>query len=107
MAIVFKREAVDDIDGESPADSLVRFSIDGKDREIHLTKEHADQLRELLKPWVKASRPSSGKKTTTTRSPEKVALLREWAAANGWQFDRGRPKRELIEAYVAATGNTY
>ena len=46
---------VDDLDG-SPADETVNFALDGRNYEIDLSKEHAAELREFLKPYMKKGR---------------------------------------------------
>lgn len=94
----------DDVDG-TPADETVRFGIDGKTYEIDLTAAHAAELRDDLARFVKAARrPSSGR-----RRPAAVsvgvdnAAVRAWGRSNGFKVsDRGRPSKELVDAYRAA-----
>jgi Lsr2 len=46
---------VDDLDG-TPDAHPVRFGLDGRDYEIDLTDAHAQQLRDLLTPYLSAGR---------------------------------------------------
>lgn len=85
---------IDDFNGQDGADT-VQFSIDGRHYEVDLTKENADELRSLLKPYIKKGR------AVAPPSPKvEAAQIRKWAAANGYEVAaRGRLHREIIEAY--------
>lgn len=107
-------ELTDDLDG-SEAHETVRFGLDGDDLEIDLSSEHAGEFRELLAPYVAASRRASGGRSQapSRRSEEKPRssgdvdpkAVRAWAQANGVEVNaRGRLKAEVIEQYRAAQG---
>ena len=85
---------VDDLDG-SPADETVNFALDGRNYEIDLSKEHAAELREFLKPYMKKGR------AVAPPSPQvEAAPIRKWAAENGYEVSsRGRLHRDVVEAY--------
>ena len=77
---------VDDLDS-SPADETVNFALDGRNYEIDLSKEHAAELREFLKPYMKSPKVEA-------------AQIRKWAAENGYEVSsRGRLHRDVVEAY--------
>src|SRR5512143_950605 len=63
-------ELVDDLDG-SPAVATVRFGYDGRDYEIELSEEHAQELDELLAPYLEHARRVSdgGRAGRGRRSP--------------------------------------
>jgi hypothetical protein len=103
----------DDLDG-GPADETIIFALDGRDWEIDLSTTHVHQLREALRPHVKAARkaptgttdgrrkPTAG---TTTSSPGETAAIRAWATQHGHPVStRGRIPTHLRDAYHAATG---
>ncbi|MGW3273598.1 histone-like nucleoid-structuring protein Lsr2 [Streptomyces kronopolitis] len=48
----------DDLDG-SEAEETVSFALDGKHRQIELSRENAATFRSLLQPYMEASRPAS------------------------------------------------
>lgn len=73
----------------------MNFALDGRNYEIDLSKEHADELREFLKPYMKKGRAVS------PPSPKvEAAQIRKWAAENGYEVSsRGRLHRDVVEAY--------
>jgi hypothetical protein len=100
---------VDDLDGGA-ADQTVRFGVDGKDYEIDLSDTHADELRDLLAPYISAGR-RAGRKGSRPRpigrgsagERERNQAIREWARAQGMAVsDRGRIPSEVSEAYAKA-----
>ncbi|EHR60098.1 Lsr2 dimerization domain-containing protein [Saccharomonospora cyanea] len=52
---------VDDITGE-PARETVFFALDGVGYEIDLTAEHADDLRDILRPYIEHGRRTGGRR---------------------------------------------
>ncbi|ACS29718.1 Lsr2 family protein [Micrococcus luteus] len=94
MAQKVEMVLVDDLDG-SPADETVNFALDGRNYEIDLSKEHAAELREFLKPYMKKGR------AVAPPSPKvEAAQIRKWAAENGFEVSsRGRLHRDVVEAY--------
>lgn len=105
---------VDDIDG-SEATSTVSFALDGTAYEIDLNETHAEDLRDVLAPFIsvarkvsgagsgrrgRAARPSGQADGTAEVDPKAV---RAWAEANGVAVNaRGRLKADVIEQYRAA-----
>lgn len=101
---------VDDIDG-SEATKTFRFGLDGRVYEIDLNEAHAEDLREILAPYVVAARPGNRKGTvraTSAPNPRAAADLdprgvRAWATEHGLEVNaRGRLKAEIVEQYRAA-----
>jgi hypothetical protein len=43
---------LDDLDGESEAESTVPFALDGVEHEIDLTKENPEDLRDIFAPYI-------------------------------------------------------
>jgi hypothetical protein len=101
---------VDDFDG-GPADETIRFSMDGTDYEIDLSKENAENLRAAVAPFAGAARVVGGRTRRGARergTPQPTLgpdarSVRAWAQENGYQMSpRGRISREIVEAYLAA-----
>lgn len=61
MAQNVQVQLIDDLDGTSPADETVAFSLEGREYEIDLNSEHADALRVTLEPFVNAARRTGGR----------------------------------------------
>lgn len=85
---------VDDLDG-SPAAETVAFALDGCNYEVDLSEEHARELREFLKPYMRKGR------AVAPPSPKvEAAEIRKWAGENGFEVSsRGRLHRDVVEAY--------
>lgn len=107
-------ELIDDID-ETPADETVVFALDGINYEIDLSEANAAKLREALAPYVVASRKVGrgsptphlrlvrSPATRTAADKERLAAIRMWAQANGFEVkDRGRISAEIVTAYEEA-----
>ena len=99
-------QLVDDLDGRVLADGAgetVRFSLDGTDFVIDLSREHAAELRSLLQPYKAAGRTAPRPKRKPARGtsgPQDLAAVRRWARANGLDVaDKGRIPRHVIESY--------
>ena len=100
----------DDIDG-SEATETVTFGIDGSSFEIDLNEAHAEDLREVLAPFISVARRQGGRAPARSSAPAKPRssgdvdpkAVRSWAEANGVSVNaRGRLKAEVIEQYRAA-----
>lgn len=111
MARKISIQMTDDLDGQTPADETVEFSIDGITYEIDLSTTNANKLRESLKTWVNASRKVSGRTRTrrtmtpghATSNKAELAAIRAWAHANGVKVSsRGRISRDIVAKYHAA-----
>jgi hypothetical protein len=104
-------ERLDDLDG-STADETVRFGYAGHSYEIDLTKEHANELDQLLSPYVEharrvgggEARPRRGRKAgSERRSPAELRAIRQWARERGLQVsDQGRIAADIVAKYEAA-----
>jgi hypothetical protein len=100
----------DDLSG-GEAEESVTFTLDGRSFEIDLSEKNAEQLRQLLAPYISAGRPvrasrGSGRRPGGYEGDDlEPATVRAWANANGYAVStRGRVSRELREAYRAAVG---
>jgi hypothetical protein len=110
---------VDDLDG-TDADETLTFGIDGSDYEIDLSSAHADELRQMLAPYIGVARRSRAKRRGGRSSGSSGASssasargrsgggtspaeIRQWARENGWEVpERGRVAADVREAYEAA-----
>lgn len=105
---------VDDLDG-TPLDRdeavIVEFSFKGKTYRLDLSRENAQKFGDALDPFISKAK----RLYATERAAERAARhpvrrtrtdlneVREWATQNGYEVaDRGRVKREILEAYDAA-----
>lgn len=109
---------VDDFDGTAAVET-VKFSLDGKNYEIDLSKSNANELRRTLRPYVDRARATrratSGRATKSTRATGKSrrrsegydrSEVREWAKANRIKIaPRGRISNDVVEKWRAATKN--
>lgn len=103
----------DDIDGSEATETLV-FGLDGAMYEIDLNAVHAEDLREVLAPFISVARPVGGGGAARTgrqsiasgpRSDSDVdpRTVRAWAEANGLVVSsRGRLSATVIKQYKAA-----
>lgn len=102
---------LDDIDG-SEATETVTFGLDGATYEIDLNEAHAEDLREVLAPFVSVARKVSGpsnrgrsagapkQRTGPELDPKAV---RAWAEAKGIPVSpRGRIRADVLEQYRAS-----
>lgn len=103
-----------DLSGKADA-STVRFSIQDGSYEIDLTKDEATDLFRALDPYVKKGRKvsagprrsGSAASARSTKAPGLFGRIKDWGRSNGFTVnDRGRPSRELVQAYEAATGES-
>lgn len=102
----------DDVDGSEASETVI-FGLDGATYEIDLNEAHAEDLREVLAPYVGAarragspavSRGSRGGAPKQRRSDDvNPKAVRAWAEANGVEVSaRGRLKADVVEQYRAA-----
>lgn len=92
----------------------VSFGWDGNEYTIDLTSQEAEKFHKAIEPYLNAATKVSGGRSRSTakrstaanssgRSSEDLTAIREWAKANGHEVaDRGRIKKEILEAYDAA-----
>lgn len=102
----------DDIDGSEASETVV-FGLDGATYEIDLNEAHAEDIREILAPYVVAARRAGATAggrgarpgVAKPRSSDDVdaKAVRAWAEANGVEVNaRGRLKAEVVEQYRIA-----
>jgi hypothetical protein len=112
MATVTHTRLIDDLDNTSDADESVDFALDGRKYEIDLTAQHADELRDALKPYLdaarkagggggKPSKPAKSESGGRTRVDREEALaIRTWVREHGGHIgDRGRISPKYVDAY--------
>ena len=96
----------DDLTDE-PADTTVRFGLDGRDYEIDLTDTNAEELRTALGKYVEAGRKVGGvrgrRRGSSSAADGDPKAVRAWAAAKGYEVsNRGRVPAAVVQAYRAA-----
>jgi len=103
-------QMTDDIDG-SEATETVLFGLDGQQYEIDLNEGHAEDLREVLSPFISVARKAGGGggrgRASSVAAPKQRGssdvdpkAVRAWAEANGVQVSpRGRISAEVLELY--------
>jgi Lsr2 len=105
---------VDDLDG-GEAEETVKFSIDGIQYEIDLSKKNANKMREALAPYISAGTKvgrggvlAGGRSASRARAGgdrDQNRAIREWAQSKGIKVsDRGRIKQEIVDRYNAEAG---
>lgn len=105
-------QLTDDIDG-SEATGTVTFGLDGTTYQVDLNDTHAEDLREILAPYVSVARKVSGSRSrrrTNITAPKQRTngdvdpkAVRAWAEANSITVSpRGRIKADIVEQYRAA-----
>lgn len=113
MAQKTKTVLIDDIEGSEIVDGgeTVKFAVDGVTYEIDLSDENAAKMRETLQFYTDHARRVGGRRQArTARSGEttrtdkaQLEAIRRWAKDNGHQVsDRGRIKKEIVDAFEAA-----
>lgn len=114
---VARREIVvleDDLDG-GKADETVKFSLDGAQYEIDLSKDNATKMREAFAPFIAGARkPSRGgvvvggraaARGTAAADREQNRAVRAWAKRKGKKIsERGRIPQGIVDEYHAAAG---
>jgi hypothetical protein len=94
----------DDIDG-SEAAGTVRFGLQGTTYEIDLSQKNADELAEVLEPYVLAGRKVTSRRPAarSRAAGPSPAAVREWARTEGMEVkDKGWVPAELIVKFQAA-----
>lgn len=115
MQKIIYMDDMEDADVEADGGTL-RFSLEGTDYEIDLSKKNATKLRSVLGPFVAAARVS-GKKFNRPSKPgapsvlasgynsDQLTAIRTWANGNGFTVSlRGRVPADVIEAFEKAGG---
>jgi hypothetical protein len=107
MAQKITVELQDDLDG-GPADTTVRFGVDGAEYEIDLSTKNAAAFRRKLAPFIdharRAGRGQRRRRGRTASSRERSGDIRAWAQDQGIAVSaRGRIPASVVEQYQAAT----
>lgn len=111
MAQKVQTVLVDDIEGTEIKDGgeTVRFAVDGTQYEIDLSEKNAATMRDTLKFYqdharkVSGGRRQSSSQSTTRGGKQQLDAIRTWARENGYEVsDRGRIKKQIMQAYEAA-----
>ncbi|WP_448642450.1 histone-like nucleoid-structuring protein Lsr2 [Geodermatophilus sp. URMC 63] len=100
---------IDDLDGETRADTTVSFALDGRSYEIDLSDNNAAKFRDALSKYVSAGRKSglasrgrAAVRHTTTDSVDPAAV-RAWAKSQGIAVSpRGRIRSDVVSQFRAA-----
>lgn len=112
-------EYTDDLTGELLREGegeTLTYVWDGSTYEIDLGKQNAEHLRDLLAPYLAASRkladtrgrslaPAGGSVSGSRRSRREMQDIREWGRANGYKVPepgQGRVPWGLTQAYDKA-----
>lgn len=94
---------LDDLDGAT-ANETIQFGLDKVSYEIDLSKDHAQELRDALAPFIAAARTKSAApaRKPSTSGPD-TKSVRRWAQDNGLHINpRGRIKYDIVEKFLAA-----
>ncbi len=88
---------MDETDG-SQADEIVHFGLDGAEFELNLSKAHAEKLRRVLEPYIKAGRKTgsmrNGRAATDKDQAEPVL---DGAKQHSMKLsDSGQVQRQII-----------
>jgi Lsr2 len=73
---------MDETDG-SQADETVHFGLDGAEFELNLSKAHAEELRHVFEPYIKA-----GRKTGSKRNGRPATDNGDWPTSRVHKADR-------------------
>lgn len=107
---------VDDLDDTEIVDGAgetVNFALDGREYEVDLTNDHADEMRTSLDRYVRAARKVDGRqgRARATATVAKAAApvdysaqaVRAWAKANKIDVSpRGRIPQSVVDQFRAA-----
>jgi hypothetical protein len=105
---------VDDLDDTEISDGAgqtVSFALDGRQYEIDLTNEHADEMRAALERYVQAARKVGGRQSRAEVTSRKSAAsvdyspqaVRAWAKAKKIKVSpRGRIPQSVVDQFRAA-----
>ena len=112
MAQKVQTLVIDDLDG-SDAEGTVFFGLDGRQYEIDLSTDHAEDLRAALARYIGAARKVTGTARRAGQNGRKTPAsstsntdVRTWAKAQGLEIkERGRVSADILARYRAATGN--
>src|SRR3954447_1176300 len=100
---------VDDLDDTEIVDGAgetVNFTLDGRQYEIDLTNEHADELRTALDRYVRAARKVGGRRNRARATGARAATsvdyspqaVRAWAKAKRIKVSpRGRIPQSVVD----------
>lgn len=94
----------DDLDGSDGA-STIEFAFDGVSYSIDLSEKNFEKLSKVLAPYIEAGSVVSKGRAKRTTPAYDASDVRAWATANNIEVsERGRIKKEVVEAYLEAEG---
>lgn len=114
MATVTTTQLIDDISGETAAETIT-FAVDGDSYEIDLTAIGAKELRAVFATYVEHARklrkaPAKAAVKGSPKVSSDAPSVREWVRTSGYQGwnpdNRGRIPVKVQEAYEAARGES-
>jgi len=88
---------MDETDG-SRADETVHFGLDGAEFELNLSKAHAEELRRVLEPYIKAGRKTGSKRNgrAATNKDQAEPVLDGAKQHSMKVLDSGQLQRQII-----------
>lgn len=107
MATKVIQSLIDDIDG-SPAEVTLRFSIEGVEYEIDLSKANETVFYSVMRPYYDHARRTNKPKRSSRRATNGYdpAKVREWAKGQGIELgERGRIPASVIQSYKVGHAN--
>jgi len=105
---------VDDLDDTQIVDGAgetVQFALDGRQYEIDLTNDHADEMRAALGRYIRVARKVGGRQVRARGTDAKPSAsldyspqaVRAWAKANKVKVSpRGRIPQSVLDQFRAA-----
>lgn len=116
MQKIIYMDDMEDADIEADGGTL-RFSLEGTEYEIDLSKKNATKLRSVLGPFVAAARVTGKRSSPKVNKPtsglasgynsDQLTAIRTWANGNGFTVSpRGRVPVDVIDAFEKAGGLT-
>lgn len=113
MAIQVRRYMVDDLAvrddprSEVEAAETIRFSVNGAEYEIDLSRSNAGKFHDQLRPYREAARRVRAQRSAPRPAAQRdhTAKIRYWARANDIEVSNfGRLPAVLVARYEAAQG---
>ena len=88
---------MDETDG-SQADEIVHFGLDGAEFELNLSKAHAEKLRRVLEPYIKAGRKTGSKRNgRAATNKDQAEPVLDGAKQHSMKVsDSGQVQRQII-----------
>jgi hypothetical protein len=95
----------DDLDGSEAAETI-KFSVDGVEYEIDLSRNNADKFRNSFADYIAHGRKVGGSRRgrkSASADGVDIKAVRKWASSNGIEVStRGRVPADVLDKYRAA-----